>query len=231
MIDRTSGPLSGSVATEDAAGVELPPAGAPLFLVLSEGVNLRSRLESVDGDVMSVAAPLETTDQAALEPGHELDVFWALSRTRVVLPCRVVGTSGSAPLRWMLAPTAPARHDNRREFVRGGGGVAVRLHTDGSDEPVEGALLDIGEGGLRCWLDEQVPVAPGDPVRATVWLGTGEAHLSGKVHAVRVAPHGDPGQQLILTFDTKEEVAQLIRQYVLAWEIGERRRNSRSGGS
>ena len=212
-------------ATHDGiAGVALPATGTPLFLVLGEGVNLRSRLESVDGDTCTVAAPLETTGRTVLEPGHELEIFWAEPRTRVVLPCRLVGLSDTLPLRWTLTPTAPARHENRREFVRGGGGAEVRLDTGAGGEPVPGALLDIGEGGLRCWVDEPMTVSRGDRIRATVWLGTDEAELSGTVHAVRVAPHGEPGQQLILTFDTRAEVARLIRQYVLAWEIDERRR-------
>jgi hypothetical protein len=174
-----------------------------------------------------VTAPLETSGQAVLEPGCEFDVFWAMPRTRIVLPCRLVRISDSAPLRWTLVPTAAPRSDNRRQFVRGGGGAAVRLEPEDSDKPVEGALLDISEGGLRCWIDETPPVSRGDRTRATVWLGTGEAQLSGRVHAVRAAPHGELGRDLILTFDTKDDVAQMIRQYILAWEIGERRRRRR----
>ncbi len=210
------------------ADVELPAIGDPIFLVLGDGVNLRSKLESVDGETFSVAAPLETTGLAMFEPGQEFEIFWAPPRTRVVLPCRLVEVSGSAPLRWILTPAGTPRHDNRREFVRGGAGAVVRLEAEVSGQPAEGVLLDISEGGLRCWIDEVTSLSPGDRVEATVWLGTAEAKLSGVVHNVREAPHGDPGQHLILTFDTKEDLAQTIRQYILAWEIGERRRNKRT---
>jgi hypothetical protein len=208
--------------TGSVAAVALPAAGTAVFLVLGEGVNFRSRLESVDGDTFEVAAPLETTG-AVLGPGHEFEVFWMPPRTRMVMPCRLVAVSDSAPFRWTLVATAMPVQNNRREFVRGGGGAAVRLHTEEGERRAEGALLDISEGGLRCWIDQPLPLREGDHLRAVVWLGTGEVELSGTVHTVRDAPDGDPGQHLILTFDTRENVAQMIRQYILAWEIGERR--------
>jgi PilZ domain len=210
------------------ADVELPAIGDPIFLVLGEGVNLRSKLESIDGDTFSVAAPLETTGLAMFEPGQEFEIFWVPPRTRVMLPCRLVVVSGSAPLRWVLTPAGPPRNDNRREFVRGGAGAVVRLAAEVSGQPAEGVLLDISEGGLRCWIDEVTSLNSGDRVEATVWLGTAEAKLSCMVHNVREAPHGDPGQHLILLFDTKEEMARTIRQYIMAWEIGERRRSKRT---
>ncbi|GAA0566560.1 hypothetical protein GCM10010172_57960 [Paractinoplanes ferrugineus] len=208
-----------------SATTELPALGAPVYLVLGEGINFRSRLESIDGDTFTVAAPLETAGPAAMAPGQQFDIFWAPPRTRVVLPTRLVAVSDEAPFRWRLAPTAEPRQSNRREFVRGGGGAAVQLTTE-DDRRIEGALLDISEGGLRCWIDEPVALTPGDQLRATVRLGdSGEVALSGKVYTVRDAPHGDPGLHMVLTFHTEESLAQAIRLYVMTWEINERRRH------
>jgi len=227
MINGTAGSVSAFDAAR-AAAVEFPRIGTPMFLVLGEGVNFRSRLESVGGDAFEVTAPLETTGPV-IELGHQFDVFWAPPRTRIVLPCRLTGISDGAPFRWSLVARANARQSNRREFVRGGGGAAVRLDADSFDRPLEGALLDISEGGLRCWVDEPTPLAEGDPTRATVWLGGSAVELTGTIHTVRDAPHGEPGQHLILTFDAKESVAQMIRRYVLAWEVSERRLNQEAG--
>jgi len=205
-----------------SAPTELPALGASMFLVLGEGVNFRSRLESVDGDTFTVAAPLETAGPAPLTPGQEFDVFWALPRTRIVLPTRLVAVSDEAPFRWTLAPTEAPRPSNRREFVRGGGGAAVRVLND--DQEFEGALLDISEGGLRFWIDEPAGLTPGDHLRAAVVLGTpGEVELSGTVLTVRDAPYGEPGQDVVITFNTEESLAQMIRLYVMTWEINERR--------
>ncbi|MFF5288860.1 flagellar brake protein [Paractinoplanes globisporus] len=208
--------VSASVATE------LPAVGTPMFLVLGDGVNFRSRLVSVDGDTFTVAAPLETAGPATPTPGRELDVFWVPPSTRIVLATRLIAISDESPYRWTLTATDAPRQNNRREYVRGGGGAAVRLATD--DHAIEGALLDISEGGLRCWIDEPVALAPGDALRAAVRLGTsGEVELSGTILTVREAPHGDPGRHVVLTFDTPESMAQMIRLYVMAWEINERR--------
>ncbi|MEV0898785.1 PilZ domain-containing protein [Actinoplanes sp. NPDC049802] len=226
MSNGVAGPMSVPGA-EGAPPIELPEVGTTIFLVLGEGLNLRSKLQAIDGGALSVTAPLETTGLTVFHPGREFEIFWAPPRDRIVLPCRLSAVTDSPP-RWILVPAGGARHDNRREFVRGGAGAMVRLDAEVAGQPSEGVLLDISEGGLRCWIDQATSLAPGDRVDATVWLGTAEARLSGAVHTVRPAPHGDPGEHLILTFDTKEDVARMIRQYILAWEIGERRRKQRA---
>ncbi|MFI5897290.1 PilZ domain-containing protein [Actinoplanes sp. NPDC051513] len=136
---------------------------------------------------------------------------------------RLVATSDEAPFRWILTATDAPRQSNRREYVRGGGGAAVRLAT--GDHEIEAALLDISEGGLRCWIDEPVALAPGGQLQAAVRLGaSGEFDLSGTVLTVREAPHGDPGRHVVLTFNTEESLTQMIRLYVMTWEINQRNR-------
>ena len=46
---------------------ELPAVGTPMFLVVDEGVNFLSRLESVEGDTFTVTAPLETAAVTVLD--------------------------------------------------------------------------------------------------------------------------------------------------------------------
>ncbi|GID28593.1 PilZ domain-containing protein [Paractinoplanes brasiliensis] len=204
--------------------VALPGKGTPLFLVTAEEASVTSRLESVDGDTFNVMRPAGLTEQ--LEEGAELDIFWTTPNSRVVVTCRLLD-SGEDPSHWRFAPTGPARSDNRRQFPRGGAGAAVRLMAAGDGGPAAGALLDISEGGLRCWIDPSLSFAQGDRVRATLWLGTGEVELDSVVHAVRETRPGDLGRHLILTFAPDDKAANLIRQYVKAWEIGERRRELR----
>ncbi|GAB2574456.1 hypothetical protein Aab01nite_15640 [Paractinoplanes abujensis] len=203
--------------------VTLPATGTPLFLVASEGTSLPSRLESADGDTFSADRPPGIS--GPLEAGQELDVFWATPHSRVVLTCRILDVED--PSRWRFQPVGPARPDNRRQFVRGGAGAAVQLRRGADGATAAAALLDISESGLRCWIDPALSFAPGDRLRATLWLGTGEVELDSEVHAVREARAGDVGRHLILTFTADPEQAHLIRQYVTAWEIGERRRTVR----
>ncbi|MEU8819100.1 PilZ domain-containing protein [Actinoplanes sp. NPDC048796] len=209
-------------SASSTALAELPAVGTPMYLALGEGANVRSRLVATGGDTFTVAAPLEVAGQAA-----EFDVFWASPSTRIVLPSRLVAVDGEAPYHWALAPAGPARHSNRREYVRGGGGAAVRLTGDGHE--MQAALLDISEGGLRCWIDEPAPLTPGDRLRAAMNLpGDHRLALDGTILTVREAPHGDPGRHVVVTFTTPEQAARTIRSYVMSWEISERRRHEHS---
>lgn len=207
----------------EVAVVDLPRVGTPMYLTAAQGVNYRSRLEAIDGQMLSLSAPLETTDAEPPRPGQLLDVYWALTRARVTLPCRMVEVGADAPFQWVVEAVGAPQQSNRREYVRGGGGGPVLLAAEPEDETMVGRLLDISEGGLRCWVPEAPPVGAGDHMVASVPLGRHEVELTGAVHTVRDA-YDEPGQHMILTFQTGEREARVIRQHVFAWEIEERRR-------
>lgn len=196
-----------------------------MYLVHTDESNYRSRLESVEGDMLSVAAPLETDGSEAPRPGETVEIFWAQPRARVILPCRLVEISDTAPYRWTLQPIGTPQPSNRREFVRGGGGPAVQLGAEPEEALGHGRLLDISEGGLRCRLLEKPAIKVGDPMSASLRLDTGDVEVTGTVHTVREAS-GEPGYEIILLFRADETTAQLIRQHVFTWEIAERRREA-----
>jgi hypothetical protein len=207
---------------QEVAVVDLPRVGTQMYMAHNEGVNYRSRLEEVDGQKLSLAAPLETAGDDVPKPGHQVDVYWALPRTRVILPCRLIQIVDSAPARWILEPVGTPRQSNRREYVRGGGGGPVRL-ADPADETFVGRLLDISEGGLRAWVARKPQVNHGETMLASVPLGKHEVEVEGAILSVRDA-YDEPGHHMILTFQPGEQVARMIRQHVFAWEIAERRR-------
>jgi c-di-GMP-binding flagellar brake protein YcgR len=124
----------------------------------------------------------------------------------------------------VLEPVGTPLVSNRREFVRGGGGPAVHL-ADPEEKRISGRLLDISEGGLRCWVAAPAGMKVGDKMQASVALGSGEVDVEAAVHTVRAADE-ESGHHVILTFRTPEQVARVIRQHVYAWEISERRRET-----
>jgi len=204
---------------------ELPRLGTAMYLMHSEETNYRSRLEAVDGGMLSVSAPLETDGAEVPRPGQTVEIFWAQPRARVILPCRLVEITDAAPYRWMLEPIGVPQPSNRREYVRGGGGPAVQLGAEPEEALLYGRLLDISEGGLRCRLPEQPAIKEGDPMSASLRLDTGDVEVTGAVHTVREAT-GESGYEIILIFRADEMTAQLIRQHVFTWEIAERRREA-----
>lgn len=205
--------------------LDIPRIGTPVYVEDVTGVNYRTRLEEVDGDTLRVAAPLETTGIRAPAPGHKFDVYWAQTRARVILPCRLLGVADVSPFRWILAADGTPRTSNRREYVRGGvgTGAAVRLAVARTANSVEGRLLDISEGGLRCWVSEAPKVGASKHLVVSVRLGKDEMDLPAAVVAVRDALD-EPGKHVILSLQIGERMAQLIRKHVFAWEIAERRR-------
>jgi c-di-GMP-binding flagellar brake protein YcgR len=203
--------------------VELPPVGTPVFLAADAESSYRSRLEEVDGTQITVAAPLETTDRITLQPGQRLDLFWAQPRSRAVLPCQLTSTGDGALSRWVLKAVGAPESSNRRQFVRGGGGSTLQLLAAHDQGPLGAQLLDISEGGLRCWTEHAIQAGVNDRIRAAVSLHGGEVEITGVVHAVRDA-WDMPGYNLVLRFRAEEALAQSIRQHIFAWEIAERRR-------
>ncbi|MFC4068624.1 PilZ domain-containing protein [Actinoplanes subglobosus] len=202
--------------------VELPPVGTPVFLAADAESSYRSRLEEVDGTQITVAAPLETTDRITLQPGQKLELFWAQSRARAVVPCQLVSTGDDASSRWLLKALGAPVSSNRRQFVRGGGGGALHLLAEEQD-PLGARLLDISEGGLRCWTEHAVQAAVNDRIQAAVSLHGGQVEIDGVVHAVRDA-WDMPGYNVVMRFQAEEALAQSIRQHIFAAEIAERRR-------
>ncbi|BEL03205.1 hypothetical protein Q0Z83_013960 [Actinoplanes sichuanensis] len=202
--------------------VEFPPVGTPVFLTADAEATYRSRLEEVDGMQIAVAAPLETTDRITLQPGQKLDLFWAQPRSRAVLPCRLVSAGDDASSRWVLEAVGAPAISNRRQFVRGGGGGALHLMAD-EQGPLGARLLDISEGGLRCWTEHAVQAAVNDRIQAAVSLHGGKVEIDGVVHAVRDA-WDMPGYNVVMRFQAEEPLAQSIRQHIFAAEIAERRR-------
>ncbi|MEU4157926.1 PilZ domain-containing protein [Actinoplanes sp. NPDC026670] len=202
--------------------VEFPPVGTPVFLAADAEATYRSRLEEVDGTQITVSAPLETTDRITLQPGQRLELFWAQPRSRAVLPCQLVSTGDDASSRWVLKAVGAPATSNRRQFVRGGGGGALHLLAD-EQGPLGARLLDISEGGLRCWTEHAVQAAVNDRIQAAVSLHGGNVEIDGVVHAVRDA-WDMPGYNVVMRFEAEEALAKSIRQHIFASEIAERRR-------
>jgi hypothetical protein len=100
--------------------------------------------------------------------------------------------------------------------------LSVEAADDTGEKTVAGRVLDISEGGLRCWVARAPQIGAGDRLRASLRLGRDDLDLAAGILSVRDAVD-EPGQHMILSFQISERVARVIRQHVFAWEIAERR--------
>lgn len=217
---------------------DLPEVNSLLFIAVNEEGSWRSRVEDVDGQMLTVAAPLGKGDLEVPDDGAELEVFWTGTRARYVLPVRMMGQTRDRPPRWHLLAVGRATRQTRRSYVRGGGGgpaeivrtgrveqarndVAVSSRSGGSNGPQQGTVIDISEGGVRCRMDS-ADLIPGDQVRVRVRLGDAALDLNGSVLLVR--EQSPDGVDVVVVYQLSESDAQTVRRYVFQWEIAERRR-------
>jgi hypothetical protein len=203
---------------------DLPEINSLLYITLGDA-NLRSRVEDVDGPLLSIGAPIGAGELDVPDDDSELEVFWTGVRARYVMPVRMIGRTRTRPARWHLLALGEPMRQTRRGYVRGGGGGAVELHEaeDTTPGPTTIAqIIDISEAGLRCQIPD-VGIELGGQVVLRLHLPNRLMEVSGTIRSIRSGENG-PDTELVMTYTPKEPDARAIRQYVFQWEITERRR-------
>lgn len=137
-----------------------------------DGREFPSRVEDGDGDRLVLAAPFG----GGIEPpeiGTVVDVCWTSRRGRYVAPVRLLEIRHAKLAFWVVEIAGWIELQQRRNFVRAGGGEPVRIRTtDPRDtSTLIGRIVDISEGGLRCWVNP-APPAPPPPLGSAVRSGS-----------------------------------------------------------
>jgi hypothetical protein len=163
---------------DDEAQVSLP----------GRGITVRSRVESVDGDVLCLRPSVgDFVGQAVVAPGSVVEVHWQRPRDRRAAPAEVVAAESGAVPRWRLRFTGPAEVTQRRTVVRGR--VVVPVEVGMGNLELEGRSSDLSEAGVKLSLDGHgLQPEPGDPVDLRIELESGPLVVKGEV--VRVTARG-----------------------------------------
>jgi hypothetical protein len=203
----------------------VPSINSLIEIVVNDEHAYRSRVEAKVDGALTVAAPIGAGDLEPPEVGTILTVGWTVARLRYVVSVRLTNISRQRPPRWVVEVVGEVRQENRRNFVRGGGGGTVRLSDIGAGNrvgPVVGKIIDLSEGGLRCHLavfDHQ----PGDPIHVQLALGGEAVEVDGLIQSLRPPTEGG-GLDVVVTFGLDEPSAQRVRRYLYHLELQERRR-------
>ena len=203
---------------------DLPEINSLVYVTLNE-TNFRSRIEDVDGPLLSIGAPIGAGDHEVPADDSEVEVFWTGLRARYVLPVRMIGRTRTRPARWHLLAIGEPVRQTRRNYVRGGGGGSVELLP--ATGPAQQAsttaeIVDISEAGLRCHIPDS-GLEPGGLILMRLRLPNRMMEVAGTIRSIRSGEQG-PDSELVMTYEPREADAQAIRQYVFQWEIVERRR-------
>ncbi len=185
------------------------------------GTEYLSRVEDFEGPTVWVAAPLGGTVEPP-EPGSPLSLAWSAGiRGRYVAAAKLRSArrpTGRALHLWNLSLDGAPAVDQRRAYVRAGGGEPIQL-TRTRARTLSGYVTDIGEGGLRCrFLSADLHL--GEPVEVVATLGPDTLSADGWV--LRTSDRA-AATEVTLTFKLAEADAEMVRRYVIAQQILARR--------
>jgi len=194
-------------------------------VILDDARTYRSRMEDVADGLLTVAAPIGVGDVEPPQVGDVFELAWADRKARHLVSVRLAALTKERPCRWLVEVDGEARRDNRRNFMRaGGGGEQVRMARPEVEDaaPVLGRLIDVSEAGIRCWL-ASCDFTPGEFVQIQATLRDNSLGLVGQVLSVRQPGASGKGADLVVTYQVDEASAQVIRRYVMAYDLAERR--------
>jgi hypothetical protein len=196
------------------------PAVNALVDLLHEEMHYLSRVEDVEGPTIWVAAPLG----GKVEPpdlGTPISFRWNAPRGRYTVQARLRSTArpqGQALHLWNLKAEGPPTLEQRRQYVRAGGGEGVVLEPRATGE-LTGMVTDISEGGVRCRF-RYGRLLPGEPVEVRVTLGGESLAVDGWV--LRTTDE-DGSLDVIVVYELGERDADMVRKYVMHQQILARR--------
>jgi len=191
-----------------------------------DGREFPSRVEDTDGHALILAAPFGGGVEPP-EPGSAFEMCWTSPRGRYVAPIRLLSVRRGELPSWIVEVAGDIYLHQRRRYVRAGGGESIQVRPCEPEDAgmLSGRVVDISEGGLRCWLesgDLSRELYPGQPVSVTVGLESDQVVIVGEV--LRILPgRPEKGVDAVIVFELPEGTAGLVRRYVLHSQLLARR--------
>jgi c-di-GMP-binding flagellar brake protein YcgR len=199
---------------------DLPKINSLVRIEMREGQYIPSRVEAVDGNLYTVGRPSYSGDLEVADPGTEMAMIWFSERGVYGVPARLVTQHRDRIPVWQIEITGEVELKQRRKFVRVPFVAPVTLAVGkDAENAVEGTLVDLSEGGIRCVLRSAVRE---DIVAVTIDDDESPITVSGWI--VRVTPQADGSQHVVVVFDPSPGDADRIRRLVMREQLRLRRR-------
>lgn len=199
----------------------LPDVNTLVRVVIDDdGLVLPSRVESVEGPELLVAAPSYVGDLSGPREGTELSVHWTSVRGVCSIPVQFVGAERAGIKLWRLRSAGSLEMIQRRRFARVETGGALSVVGPDLQTVRVGWMLDLSEGGVRARM------APGnfgadDPVEVRINMDGEVVSVVGQV--VRTLPPREGFEEVIVCFPEDHPAANAMRRYVFAEQARLRR--------
>lgn len=183
-----------------------------------------SRTEDFDGNHLVIAAPVKPHDSAvpAPEAGKAFVLGWRSGPASKQVRVNFVDEASSPVPTWTLSAVNEVETVQNRRFVRAPWDAPVSLSLPGVLDPVEGKILDISEGGIRCAIPAR------DEPRYGYFTVSFEFEGNPQDFDVEIAWWATPGAETVqvgLSFvGVDDPLSNRLRQHVFALQTEERRR-------
>jgi hypothetical protein len=215
------------------SGDDRPVAGTQVQLTpVTRGVSLTGSVLSLDGATL-VGATLAVRPSAPemaqtwqLAPGDRIEVFWRSRSVGQALPAALVAVLPGDDACWELRVVGPAELSQRRQAVRAGVQLPIRLNVAGT--LTVGETADLSEAGCRVVVDGWgLPPEPGLPAEVTLDLEDGEVIAPARI--VRVLLRGARWWISFELVDPSEQLRDRLRRRVFQELRAERARQADAG--
>jgi hypothetical protein len=163
-------------------GVDHPEEqGEASITLVARNISVSSRVELVASGVISVRPSVgEFYDQAVVNVGDQVEVFWKGPGDTRSLPAQVLSVEQGAVVRWRLQITGEAEVTQRRSAVRGR--VTVPVEAGLGSVELKGETIDLSENGLRANFEGfGVPPEPGQSMDLVISLEDGDVRTKAQV--------------------------------------------------
>ncbi|RNM12486.1 PilZ domain-containing protein [Nocardioides pocheonensis] len=203
-----------------------PDLGDPVVLRDPEGREHPSTVRDLGNGLLVVAQPRDVPADEVIGTGADVTVTWAdADGVVMVLPTRILAVHSDGPVaRWSLAVTGPAYTQQRRRSERTAASGPVAIRTVGGEQShvVNGSLVDVSEGGVRCAVAagaaDRILMGPQEVV-AEFRLGTVDFAVPGRVEFLRPTANPARLEDLVVVFDEPVSDVGALRKEVFALQV------------
>ncbi|MCU7725700.1 hypothetical protein ODJ79_18380 [Actinoplanes sp. KI2] len=179
------------------------------------------RAKATSGDTLFVVAASGDDRFAPPPPGTEVHVSWNIPPSRYLIDAVFVGPVSPTAAEWELRATSEPKPSTRRSFFRGGGGEDIMLRAVGSPLWNEARVVNLSEGGVRFRCVNLQPIA-GETIEVQIALGDDLVEASGMVLSAKEIARRE--YEAVISYELGEKESQQVRQYLMTWQLEQRRR-------
>ena len=194
--------------------------GLAFIDVLDEPVMLQSRVESIHGTAVTLAAPTGAYGMPVLPTaGETVLVAWNTVRGYFERKGIVESSERTPQPRMTVRPLGDVQQLQRRAHVRVPQLSPVSLALGA--QKLRASLLDVSESGVRCVVDRPTPLGMDSRVIVTLEFDDTVEHL--EAVPARMYAIDDENLEVGLTFlEVDERLATKIRRHVFGQQVRDR---------